>query len=96
MLQLDLPLPRRSARARSAPISRRTIKRPTYRGFARNPDGSWTCIADSTIEWSKGSRPVMPGERFVPGVKFMHVDLAALLDTLAGFAPHHMPLNRCA
>jgi hypothetical protein len=62
--------------------------RATYKGFVRNPDGSWKCIADSTIKWSTGSQQVTPGDRFVPGVKLMNVDLAALLDALAGFAPY--------
>ncbi len=56
----------------------------TYKGFRRNPDGSWTCVAESTIEGPNGRMPVTPGMTFARGLKFMGVDLAALLDTLAG------------
>jgi hypothetical protein len=57
---------------------------PTYKGFKRNPDGSWTCVAESTIEGPNGCTKVTPGTTFDPGSKLMGVDLAALLDTLAG------------
>jgi hypothetical protein len=57
---------------------------PTYKGFKRNSDGSWTCVADSTIQGPTGSIDVKPGNTFTPGAKFMGVDLATLLDTLAG------------
>jgi hypothetical protein len=56
----------------------------TYKGFKRNHDGSWTCVAESTIQRHSGRIQVMPGSTFLPGVKFMGVDLADLLDTLAG------------
>ena len=56
----------------------------TYKGFKRNSDGSWTCVADSTIQGPSGRIEVKPGNTFIPGAKFMGVDLATLLDTLAG------------
>jgi len=43
-----------------------------HKGFRRNPDGSWTCVAESTIEGPNGRMKVTP----------MGVDLAALLDAL--------------
>jgi hypothetical protein len=54
-----------------------------HKGFKRNPDGSWTCVAESTIEGPNGRMKVSPGTTFSPGLKLMGVDLAALLDTLA-------------
>jgi len=55
-----------------------------YRGFRRNPDGSWTCFAESTIEGPNRRMRITPGMTFTPGVKSMGVDLATLLDALAG------------
>ena len=55
----------------------------TYKGFKRNHDGSWTCVAESTIQRHSGRIQVMPGATFLPGVKFMGVDLVDLLDSLA-------------
>ncbi len=55
-----------------------------HKGFKRNPDGSWTCVAESTIEGPNGRMKVTPGTTFAPGLKLMGVDLAALLDTLMG------------
>src|SRR5438094_863825 len=74
--------------SRGSPRGSEAAKRPvmpaTYKGFKRNHDGSWTCVAESTIQRHRGRIQVMPGSTFLPGVKFMGVDLADLLDTLAG------------
>jgi hypothetical protein len=74
--------------SRGGPGGSEAAKRPlmpaTYKGFKRNHDGSWTCVAESTIQRHGGRIQVMPGSTFLPGVKFMGVDLADLLDTLAG------------
>src|SRR5882762_6877217 len=40
-----------------------------YRGFRRNPDGSWTCFAESTIEGPNRRMRITPGMTFTPGVK---------------------------
>lgn len=48
--------------------------------FARNPDGSWTCIAPVRIEHPRGRIEVTPGTRLAPGTMFMGVDLAAWLE----------------
>ncbi len=71
-------------RLRGSEAAKRTIMPATYKGFKRNHDGSWTCVAESTIQRRGGRIQVMPGSTFPPGVKFMGVDLADLLDTLAG------------
>jgi hypothetical protein len=55
----------------------------TYKGFKRNADGSWTCVAESTIESPTGRMQALPRMRFHPGVKYMGADVAALLDALA-------------
>jgi diguanylate cyclase (GGDEF)-like protein len=71
-------------RLRGSEAAKRTVMPATYKGFKRNHDGSWTCVAESTIQRHSGRIQVMPGSTFPPGVKFMGVDLADLLDTLAG------------
>jgi diguanylate cyclase (GGDEF)-like protein len=71
-------------RLRGNEAAKGTIMPATYKGFKRNHDGSWTCIAESTIQRHSGRIQVIPGATFLPGVKFMGVDLVDLLDTLAG------------
>src|SRR5437879_6110873 len=71
-------------RPRGSEAAKRPVIPATYKGFKRNHDGSWTCVAESTIQRHSGRIQVMPGSTFLPGVKFMGVDLADLLDTLAG------------
>jgi diguanylate cyclase (GGDEF)-like protein len=71
-------------RLQGSEAAKRTLMPVTYKGFKRNHDGSWTCVAESTIQRRSGGIQVMPGSTFPPGVKFMGVDLADLLDTLAG------------
>jgi len=71
-------------RLQGSEAAKRTLMPVTYKGFKRNHDGSWTCVAESTIQRRSGRIQVMPGSTFPPGVKFMGVDLADLLDTLAG------------
>lgn len=54
--------------------------RSFYRSFARNPDGSWTCIAGTTVMHPKGRMQVAPGSRFYPGTEFMGIDIVSLLE----------------
>jgi hypothetical protein len=54
------------------------------RSFARNPDGSWTCIAPATLVHPQGRIQVTQGTRFFPGTSFMGIDLAAWLETQLG------------
>jgi hypothetical protein len=50
------------------------------KGFQRNPDGSWTCIAPVTFDGPYGRRiQVTIGSTFVPGTVFMGVDVAKWL-----------------
>ncbi len=72
-----------SRRLRGSEAAKRTLMPGTYKGFKRNHDGSWTCVAESTIQRHSGRIQVMPGATFLPGVKFMGVDLVDLLDSLA-------------
>jgi hypothetical protein len=53
------------------------------KAFKRNADGSWTCLAAATLEGPSGRIQVTPGITFVPGMKFMNVDLANWLDRYA-------------
>jgi hypothetical protein len=52
----------------------------SYRSFVRNPDGSWTCIAGTTVIHPRGRMQVAEGSRFYPGTEFMGVDIVALLE----------------
>lgn len=47
--------------------------------FVRNADGSWTCVADTTIFHPLGRIQVTEGSVFYPGIIYMGVDLAAWL-----------------
>jgi len=47
--------------------------------FVCNSDGSWTCVADTTIFHPLGRIQVTEGSVFYPGATFMGVDLAAWL-----------------
>jgi hypothetical protein len=71
------------ARLPGGEAAERKVMLATYKGFRRNSDGSWTCIAESTIESPTGRMQAMPRMTFHPGVKYMGADVAALLDTLA-------------
>jgi hypothetical protein len=49
------------------------------KAFVRDTNGAWTCIAPAT--WNGPPRvQVTLGMRFVPGMMFMGVELAKLLD----------------
>ena len=48
--------------------------------FRRNADGSWTCVAPATLEAAEGRIQVTPGSIFLPGTRFMNVDLAQWLE----------------
>ncbi len=48
--------------------------------FRKNPDGSWTCIKPVTISGPNGTVKLGAGMTFSPGVAFMGVDLAKLLE----------------
>src|SRR5437588_1091648 len=75
--------PASRGRLRGSEGAKRTLTPGTYKGFKRNHDGSWTCGAESTIQRHSGRIQVMPGATFLPGVKFMGVDLVDLLESLA-------------
>ena len=56
------------------------------KAFVRDTHGSWTCIAPAT--WEGPPRvQVTPGMRFIPGMMFMGVELAKLLE--AQYAKGH-------
>jgi hypothetical protein len=48
--------------------------------FRRDPDGSWECIASSTLNGPSGRIQVTQGTRLSPGTLYMGVDLAAWLE----------------
>ena len=50
------------------------------RSFARNPDGSWTCVAPATLIHPQGRIQVTEGTCFSPGTVFMGIDIAAWLE----------------
>ncbi|MAF53720.1 MAG: hypothetical protein CL694_12010 [Chloroflexi bacterium] len=50
------------------------------RAFRLDADGSWTCIRLVAIPIGSRSMQVLPGTKFVRGVRFMGVDIAAWLD----------------
>ena len=54
------------------------------RSFARNPDGSWTCLAPATVLHPRGRIQVTQGTCFFPGTSFMDIDLAAWLEAQFG------------
>jgi hypothetical protein len=53
------------------------------RGFQRNPDGSWTCIATATLDGPQGRIQVTTGSTFAPRTVFMNVDICKWLDEAA-------------
>jgi hypothetical protein len=54
------------------------------KAFIHNQDGSWTCVAPVTLE-EPGTRrlQVAVGSTFMPGGRFMNIDVAGLLDEQA-------------
>lgn len=54
------------------------------RAFERAPDGSWRCIAPVRIDHPAGRIEVAQDTRFIPGGRFMGVDLAAWLEEKLG------------
>ena len=50
-----------------------------YRAFARNDDGSWTCIEATTLSHPAGRIQVAEGSRFYPGARFMGIDVVRWL-----------------
>ena len=50
------------------------------KGFRRNSDGSWECVAAVTLDGPKGRIQVTEGSRFTRGTVFMGIDLAKWLD----------------
>ena len=47
--------------------------------FRKNPDGSWTYLKSVVIKGEHGEITIGPNMTFNKGVKFMGLDLAALL-----------------
>ena len=50
------------------------------RNFRRNDDGSWTCVAATTLQGPNGRVQVAAGTVIKPGKSFMGCDLARWLD----------------
>ena len=48
--------------------------------FRRNPDGSWTCLEAVTLDGPNGRIQVPQDRVFIPGKRYMGVDLALWLD----------------
>ena len=59
------------------------MKPLVVRGFRRNADGSWECVAPCTLEGPNGRIQVAEGRRFWPGTLYMGVDIAKWLDAEA-------------
>ena len=53
------------------------------RGFRRNADGSWTCVAPARYSGPDGRLDVTPGTTFTKGTVLMGVHLAQWLDDRA-------------
>lgn len=52
------------------------------KGFRRNDDGSWTCVARVSYSGNDGTIQVMPGTTFTPGTSFLGVELVSWLEML--------------
>jgi hypothetical protein len=50
------------------------------RGFRRHADGSWECVATSTLDGPNGRIQVGEGRRFWPGVRYMGIDVVKWLE----------------
>jgi hypothetical protein len=48
--------------------------------FRREAAGVWLCMSPGEIQLPQGRLQVTAGSRFTRGMKFMNVELAALLD----------------
>lgn len=61
------------------------------KGFRRNDDGSWTCVAKASYSGHDGTIQVTPGTTFAPGTTFLGVDLVGWLEMLdrQANAPRH-------
>jgi hypothetical protein len=59
------------------------------KNFVRDAYGAWRCIAPADITLPSGRVQVTPGSVFVKGMRFMNVDLAALLEEEYLGGPQH-------
>jgi hypothetical protein len=50
------------------------------KSFVRETDGTWLCIEPAELKLDGGRIQVAVGTRFVPGTRFMGVDVARLLE----------------
>ena len=48
--------------------------------FVREADGTWECVSNAELDAPGGRIEVCAGSRFVPGTRFMGVDLAKWLE----------------
>ena len=48
--------------------------------FIRDPSGAWRCVKPADIQLPTGRVQVIAGSVFTRTIRFMNVDLAALLD----------------
>ena len=63
------------------PPSTKQAKKPeSCKSFKRNPDGSWTSTAKTSIPAQNGQVPVRQGITIRSGVPYMGIDLAKWLD----------------
>lgn len=50
--------------------------------FERRPDGSWTCLADCTIETPAGTLAIPAGAVYAYGERHENLDVAEYLEQL--------------
>ena len=48
--------------------------------FVRQSDGAWVCIEAAELNLPGGRIQVALGARFIPGMRYMGVDLAGMLE----------------
>jgi len=53
--------------------------------FRRNADGSWTCVAATTLNQPSGPVRFTEGATFRPGTMFMGIKVANFLDELVKY-----------
>lgn len=48
--------------------------------FVRELDGAWVCVEAAELDLPTGRIQIAVGTRFIPGTRFMGVDIARLLE----------------
>jgi hypothetical protein len=54
------------------------------KSFVREHDGAWRCIEPAELDLPTGRIQVAVGTRFMPGTRFMGIDIARLLEEKRG------------